>query len=78
MYLAYEGRILNAQEIIMSGGKIENSDTWIFKLDWKGNVKDSYKVDKDKKVKSLSITQGGVLYLCCEGSGVVKLYKAQM
>ncbi len=78
MYLAYEGRILNAQEIIMSGGKIENSDTWIFKLDWKGNVKDSYKVDKDKKVKSLSIAQGGVLYLCCEDSGVVKLYKAQM
>ena len=75
MYLAYEGRFLNALEIISSGGKIENADTWIFKLDWNGNVKDSYKVSKDKKVKSMSTGKDGELYLCCEVEGIVKLFK---
>lgn len=77
MYLAYEGRILNAMEIIMNGGKIENSDTWIFKLDWDGNVKDSYFVGKDKKIKSMSTGKDGELYLCCEVEGIIKLFKTQ-
>lgn len=76
MYLAYEGRFIDAAEVIRNSGKIDNSDTWIFKIDWDGKVRDSYKVDKKNKIKSMSITKRGELYLCCEVEGITKLFKA--
>jgi hypothetical protein len=77
MYLAYEGRMLNAPDIMRTGGKIEPADTWIFKLDWNGECKESF-IIRDKKVQSMSITKDGILYLSCEDAGVLKLYKATL
>lgn len=76
MYLAYEGRFIDAAEVLRNGGKIDKSDTWIFKLDWNGNIMDSFKIANDKKVKSMSITANGELFLCCEIDGIIKLLKA--
>ena len=78
IYLAYEGRMLNPMEIIMNDGKIENVDTYIFKLDWDGNIRDSFIVSKDKKIKSMSIGPNGELYMSCEVEGILKLFKARM
>ena len=78
IYLAYEGQMLNPMEILMNDGKIENVDTYIFKLDWDGNIKGSFIVHKDKKIKSMSIGPKGELYLACEVEGILKLFKARM
>ena len=78
MYLVYEGRSIYHEDIIRSGGKIENLETWIFKLDWDGNVVDTYKVSKEKKILSLSVTKNGALYLCCKEEGLIKLFKAEL
>ena len=77
IYLAYQGRTLNPMEIFMSGGEIENADTYIFKLDWDGNIKNSFIVHKDKKIKSMSTGPNGELYLACEVEGILKLFKAK-
>lgn len=78
MYLVYEGRFIKSEDIIKNGGKAEKTDTWIFKIDWEGNFKDCFLVSKDKDIKSISIAPGGVLYLCCESDGLIKLYKANL
>ena len=77
IYLAYEGQMLNPMEILMNDGKIENVDTYIFKLDWDGNIKGSFLVRKDKKIKSMSIGPDGELYMSCEVEGILKLFKAK-
>ena len=78
IWLAYQGRTMNPMEILMNDGKIENVDTYIFKLDWDGNIRDSFIVSKDKKIKSMSIGPNGELYMSCEVEGILKLFKARM
>lgn len=77
IFMAYEGRILDGQEIIKTGGKIDSADTWIFRLNWEGECKEGFFI-RNKKVQSLSISKDGTLYLCCEDDGVLKLYKASL
>ena len=77
IWLAYQGRMLNLTELLKNNGNVENADTYIFKLDWDGNIKDSFLVRKDKKIKSMSIGPDGQLYLACEVEGILKLFKAK-
>ena len=77
IWLAYQGRMLNLMELLKNNGNVENADTYIFKFDWDGNIKDSFLVRKDKKIKSMSIGPNGQLYLACEVEGILKLFKAK-
>ena len=77
IWLAYQGRMLNLTELLKNNGNVENADTYIFKLDWDGNIKDSFLVRKDKKIKSMSIGPDGQLYLACEVEGILRLFKAK-
>ena len=77
IWLAYQGRMLDPMTLLANEGEIEKSRTYIFKLDWDGNVKDSFLVGKDKKIKSMSTGSGGELYLSCEVDGILKLFKAK-
>ena len=77
IWLAYQGRMLNLTELLKNNGNVEKADTYIFKLDWDGNIKDSFLVRKDKKIKSMSIGPNGQLYMSCEVEGILKLFKAK-
>ena len=78
MYLAYDGRTIDAMEYIQNNGEMEKAESWVFKFDWDGNVIDVYKVSKEKEIVSLSVTKNGDLYLCCKEEGLIKLFKAEL
>lgn len=78
MYLAYDGRTIDAMEYIQNNGEMEKAESWVFKFDWDGNVVDAYKVSKEKEIVSLSVTKNGDLYLCCKEEGLIKLFKAEL
>ena len=78
MYLAYNGRTIDAMEYIQNNGVMEKAESWVFKFDWDGNVIDVYKVSKEKEIVSLSVTKNGDLYLCCKEEGLIKLFKAEL
>ena len=78
MYLAYDGRTIDAMEYIQNNGVMEKAESWVFKFDWDGNVIDVYKVSKEKEIVSLSVTKNGDLYLCCKEEGLIKLFKAEL
>ena len=78
MYLAYNGRTIDAMEYIQNNGEMEKAESWVFKFDWDGNVIDVYKVSKEKEIVSLSVTKNGDLYLCCKEEGLIKLFKAEL
>lgn len=78
MYLAYDGRTIDAMEWIQNNGEMEKAESWVFKFDWDGNVIDVYKVSKEKEIVSLSVTKKGDLYLCCKEEGLIKLFKAEL
>lgn len=78
MYLAYDGRTIDAMEWIQNNGVMEKAESWVFKFDWDGNVIDVYKVSKEKEIVSLSVTKNGDLYLCCKEEGLIKLFKAEL
>jgi len=77
IWLAYDGRMLSLMEILDNGGAITSSDSYIFRLDWDGKIRESYRLRKDKKIKSMSIGPNGQLYLACEVEGILKLFKAK-
>jgi hypothetical protein len=78
MYLAYNGRTIDAMEYIQNNCEMEKAESWVFKFDWDGNVIDVYKVSKEKEIVSLSVTKNGDLYLCCKEEGLIKLFKAEL
>ena len=78
MYLAYDGRTIDAMEWIQNNGVMEKAERWVFKFDWDGNMIDVYKVSKEKEILSLSVTKNGDLYLCCKEEGLIKLFKAEL
>ena len=78
MYLAYDGRTIDAMEYIQNNGVMEKAERWVFKFDWDGNMIDVYKVSKEKEIVSLSVTKNGDLYLCCKEEGLIKLFKAEL
>jgi hypothetical protein len=78
IWLAYDGRMLSLMEILDNGGAITSSDSYIFRLDWDGNIRESYRLHKDKKIKSMSIGPKGELYMSCEVEGILKLFIARM
>ena len=78
MYLAYDGRTIDAMEYFQNNGEMEKAESWVFKFDWDGNVVDVYNVSKEKEIVSLSVTKNGDLYLCCKEEGLIKLFKAEL
>ena len=78
IWLAYQGRMIDPMTLLANEGNLEKAQTYIFKLDWNGNIKDSFIVRKDKKIKSMSIGPNGELYMSCEVEGILKLFKAKM
>lgn len=74
IYLAYEGVVKKHNSVIETQTD-NNNNTWIFKLDWDGNILNSYYI-QNIKILSLSLGLNNTLYYGCKLNGEIKLAKS--